>query len=122
MKKTITIATSHIDRDGDTINLNGLIIPASLILTKNCDPSLPFGLVENIRVECDELKADITLPCGNIGHMFPVIGFQVIKFKLKDGKRHVEVSKLLSVSLCDSPNTDEQVLSLNNQLGAKPAK
>lgn len=116
MIKVITVATQHVDSDGDRI-MPGAIkgLPKKVLLTHNFNPNEPLGHAV-VDEECGELKAAIPAELAESHAAFyPAIGFSLVKWHDENGVRVIDEMKLHTVALCEKPNIDLTIKPIGEQ-------
>lgn len=116
MVKKVIVANFNVpDSQGDVF-LPGSVknLDEKVWLTKNFDHSQkPLGKV-TVKEEGQSLVADV--PAGLID-LYPAIGFQVISSnRNEEGIREITEMKIITVSLCDSPNADPTIKKISDQI------
>lgn len=113
MKRTFTVATGHLDSQGDIINLDGIKMPDKIQLTENFDPLKIIGHAE-LKREGDAIRATAEIP-DRLLDAYPAIGFRLIKSHM-DGAVHViEEIELHQVGICKNQNVDETIKTIREQ-------
>jgi hypothetical protein len=104
-----------IGSDSSAIVLDGLVIPEKEIpILQNFDITKPLGRCKPSKhADRVELEYDLS---EELLDLYPAIGCQQIEARLVDGIRYITHAKLLSVSLCTSPNADPSIKTIRQQL------
>jgi hypothetical protein len=115
MKYKFTIATGHVDSQGNLFAPGSLKIPDKpLILTRNFDFTHPIGTCMLTR-EGDNIKCEAEID-ENTLDTYPAISFSVgASYTDEDGIRHITDAKIVSASICMYPNTDPTIKTIREQ-------
>ena len=116
MKIECIVATGALDSSGDKILLSGVKFPESVPVLKDFSTH-PKDYLGTAEVSCTSESVNAKLEIqGNVLDLTPAIGFRMIKSHMSMGIRVIEEVEIKYVGLSASPNVDDRIKSIRQQL------